>query len=156
MLDQQHRDHADDRGDRDGDEVLLQRQAHAHEHADQDGRQDGAAATDAQGPAQARGAHRHGVELAGVGVRDDLRADGGSARQAEQHEQHGRGGRLPQQRERHRCQRIHAGQHVLDMEPVGQPTATDGAHHRADVHHQHEVQRGAQAVAGAGHELGEP
>ena len=42
------------------------------------------------------------------------------------------------------------------LEAVGQPAATDGTDHRAEVEHQHEGQGGAEAVTGLGHQLGQP
>ena len=42
------------------------------------------------------------------------------------------------------------------LKTVGQPAATDRPDHRAEVEHEHEGQRGAEAVTGAGHQLGQP
>jgi hypothetical protein len=42
------------------------------------------------------------------------------------------------------------------LEPVCQPATADRAGDGAEVQHQHEGQRRAQAVAGAGHQLGQP
>ena len=141
---------------RDGQEVHLQRQFHGHQDTDHDRSQDGAGTAHAGGPADAGGAHVIGVELAHVGVGHDLRADGGSSGQADHDVQQRQRQLVAQRGDRDRRQGVEHDLHHLDVEAVSQPAATDGADHGTEVQHQHEGQGGTQAVAGVGHQLGEP
>ena len=141
VVDQRDRNRRDHRGNGNRQEVLLEREGHAHQRADDDRRENGPASSDARRPADTGGAHRHRIELAGVGVRHDLGADRGCAGQAHQQEQHLGRHLVAQQRDRYRCEQIHADQHVLDVKAVGQPAAADRTDHGAEVQHQHESQR---------------
>ena len=156
VVDQRDGDCCDRGWNGDGHEVLFERQRHAHQRADQNWRKNGTTAANTQSPADPGGAHRHRIELPRVGRVHDLGADGRCAGEPDQQEQHFSWHLVPKHRDRKGRQQEHADQHILDAISVRKPAASDGTDHGAKIQHHHESHRRAEAVARAGHQLGQP
>ena len=125
LTDEGDRNRAHDCRRGDGEEVLRQRQLHRDQHPDRDRREDRADAPDARREADSRRADRRRIELARVGIQQDLRTQRRRADHGDDEEQRLNAG--AEQRQRNRRDHEEREGHPLDVELVCEPPAAHGA-----------------------------